>query len=303
MAHTIVVGVDDSSPSLAALRWAARRAVATGQRIRILHVSGPEAVSQSAEAGGALRRAREILRTEFVCQGHRLDIETRLVFGRPLPALVEASLDASLVVVGTHKTGFVQGRVFGSRFLQLPALAHSDVAFVPDSSSLEREGIVVGVDDSSYGRAALAFAASEAERSRAELTLVRAWKGVAPAHEFAPASGAEGALARAERLLDAAAERLRGSHPGLTIRRRILQRATAEALVEASGRCALLVVGASGEGAQLGALGPVVHDTLFNLVAPTIVVRTGFDAATEIALAGAAPGERMTQAAGGRSAG
>ena len=53
-----------------------------------------------------------------------------------------------MIAVGTHKTGFIHGKVFGSRSLQLAAAAHSPVAIVPQTSRRDGQGIVVGIDES-----------------------------------------------------------------------------------------------------------------------------------------------------------
>ena len=180
MKANILVGIDGSSPSRAAVRWALTRAAATGSAVTLVQVLDDEWGTIGAEMLAEVERgARRLVDAEAdYARSLMPDVPitvTRLR-GDPMIELAIASLDAELVVVGTHKTGFLHGRAFGSRSLQLAASAHSPVAVIPEAFSSAGRGIVVGIDDSSASHAAVAFGADEAERSGHELVLVRAWK-------------------------------------------------------------------------------------------------------------------------------
>jgi hypothetical protein len=103
---------------------------------------------------------------------HRVAVTGELFRGDPLEALAAASEHMDLLAIGTHKTGFVQGRIVGSRFIQLAGLAFSPVAFVPNSAGRRRAGVVVGVGDVEADEAILLFAAREAIRTREDLTVI-----------------------------------------------------------------------------------------------------------------------------------
>jgi nucleotide-binding universal stress UspA family protein len=57
--------------------------------------------------------------------------DTAVVFDHPVDALAEASADAALVVVGSHRSSRMVGFVTGSIAQHLPAIVHCPVALVP----------------------------------------------------------------------------------------------------------------------------------------------------------------------------
>ena len=121
----VVVGVDGSAESVAALRWAVRYATATGARVRALlawHYPGaaggpptgkaPEAVHEQTEAqmlqtlDEAIAKAAEGQETAGV--------EKDTSYGHPAQALIEASREADLLVVGQQGHGAFTGMLVGS---------------------------------------------------------------------------------------------------------------------------------------------------------------------------------------------
>lgn len=118
----IVVGVDGSSASSAALDYACRRAERTGATVVALHAWRTHAPSTdvwSSEPRALKGLAhREVLLSESIA-GLRVDhpdvvLEQEAVPVAPVPSLVDASHDASLVVVGSHGLGFFGGLLLGS---------------------------------------------------------------------------------------------------------------------------------------------------------------------------------------------
>jgi nucleotide-binding universal stress UspA family protein len=195
-----------------------------------------------------------------------LQCSTELVEGRMVRDLATASATASLLVVGSHKTGFIRGRVFGSRGLQLAAAAHSPVAIIPDSTHRHRAGIVVGLDDSPSAREALRFAAREAERRNEELKVLFA---LAPQDTLA----AEHVDRIAGAVLEAGLELVASEFPSVSAQPRFVARSAAEALVGESASASLLVVGRPrGEETGGSILGSTTHDVILNLAGPTVVV-------------------------------
>ena len=121
----VVVGVDGSAESIAALRWAARYATATGARVRALlawHYPGvvggppiekaPNAIHNQTEAqmhqtlDAAIAKAYEGRETAGVEKGTS--------YGHPAQALIEASREADLLVVGKQGHGAFTGMLVGS---------------------------------------------------------------------------------------------------------------------------------------------------------------------------------------------
>jgi nucleotide-binding universal stress UspA family protein len=263
MKQSIVVGVDGSSAGAAAVRWAASRAGRDGFPLELVHVIDDE-WGAAGEANLAELHPRAF---EFVASALSLaeefaplvPISTTVLVGDPMVELAERSRSAAMVVIGTHKTGFFHGRALGSRGLQLAAMAWSPVAVIPESSTSLRRGVVVGVDDTDAGRAAVEFGAIESVVSGDTLTLINSVDG----QSKPPARAAERSTASI-----AAAAGVVG-----LVRTREVHRPAAEALIDAALLASILVIGSSRRrGSELSALGPVSHDVLMNISGPTIVV-------------------------------
>jgi nucleotide-binding universal stress UspA family protein len=277
MNGTILVGVDGTSACRAAISWAVRRAASLDSRIVLVHVVddewgmiGEQSISELHPAAYELVE-KEAVFARSIDSG--VTVTTRVLLGDPMVELGVESREVELVVIGTHKTGFLHGRAFGSRSLQLAATAWCPVAVIPEVSTTERHGIVAGIDDSEAGRAAVRFAAIEASRAHEELLLLRAWKSSA----VGTGADAEAADTRARHALEALGSQsvalARSAGDDLLVRTRTLRRPAAEALVDASMAAELLVIGSSRRhGAQMSALGPVSHDVLLNIAGPTLVV-------------------------------
>ena len=143
--RTIVVGVDDTPGSAAALAWAVEEARLHGARLQVLHAFGvPPDDTRSLTAVAAYSldsttlerataQAEEVRRREYdrarqlaeaevaaiiaaAAPAHAdVEIETVVVANvRPARVLVQASGDADLLVVGSRGRGSVAGLVLGS---------------------------------------------------------------------------------------------------------------------------------------------------------------------------------------------
>jgi nucleotide-binding universal stress UspA family protein len=246
MSQSILIGVDASTPSRSALLWSVDRAARTHSSLELLHVVEGDELASARTAGA------DLLRAELACARARaanLTITTNLVDGPAEAALVRRSHGHDLLVVGTHKTGFIYGRTFGSRFLGLAWRASCDVAFVPDQGGIARRVVVAAAESSPAGEAVIQFAAREAEATGNELILVAGNRDDAAA----------------------AAQLVRATHPDLQFRTRSTGLPLAEALIDSSARAALLVIG---QPAAAGA-SAVNHDVLVNMGCPVLVVRRG----------------------------
>lgn len=253
-----VVGVDGSAPSNAALMWAARRAGADGLPLVIAHVEEPEGGVMGRDFARADLRSGSTLLTELAAslEGRGTDVATALLSGFVPWALADATRPGDLLVVGTHKTGFLHGRVLGSRSVQIAAAARCAVAVIPDTDLRRRTGVVVGLGVGDPPTV-LAAAADEARRYGQELSVIRS-------HVPSAAS-----LDQLSPLIDA----VRTTHQGLEILTKGTRRAPVEALLDASRDKALLVIGA-GEVDETGnPIGSLLHDVLLNLTCPVLVVR------------------------------
>jgi nucleotide-binding universal stress UspA family protein len=140
----VVVGVDGSGESVAALRWAARYAAATGARVRALLAWHYPAAAGEAPVG----IAPEAIRSQTDAQMHQtLDdaiakayagqenpvVEKSTSYGHPAQALIEASREADLLVVGSHGHGAFTGMLVGSVSIHCVTGAHCPVVVIRSS--------------------------------------------------------------------------------------------------------------------------------------------------------------------------
>lgn len=120
-AERIVVGIDGSPTSTAALEYACRRAEATGETVVAIHgwhFREPSTDVWSSTTPSVDTEERELLLAESIA-GVRADhpdvrLEQEVVAVAPAKCLVDASASASLVVVGSRGLGFFTGMLLGS---------------------------------------------------------------------------------------------------------------------------------------------------------------------------------------------
>lgn len=267
---TIVVGVDGSGPSRAALGWAVHRAVELGSAVELVHVVDDEwgqagqgvARIETEESGRMLNAALDL--AAGLAPG--LTLSSQLLHGSPAWELSAAANDAELLVVGTHKTGYLHGRVLGTRSVVIASIATCSVAVIPDGPATRRRGVIVGVAPGAAWRDAVILGAREAERLGDALSLIHASAG------GADAVTAERDDGRA--LLAAASAVATETAPGTVVRSRLSRRRPSEALLDASRAEGLLVLGQSRrDTANAGFLGSVTHEVLLNINSPVIIAR------------------------------
>ncbi len=274
-----VVGVDGSVPGRAAVRWACARAAERGARVLLVHVADDEWGAIGSRLLDEVHEGEEDLLSAELAYARSVaggaEVAAELREGSPMWELARFSDEHTMLVVGTHKSGFHYGRAFGSRSLQLANLVTGPVAIIPETPSRLRRGVVVGVDDTPAGSAAIDFAADLACEHHCELTAVRASVVQIPAGRDDDARR-DWQLRRDEQargLLAAAVERARKRQPGIVIRSRVVRRPAGAALNELARSAELLVIGDSRRAdAQLGSLGAVAYDVLLNLSSPTAVI-------------------------------
>ncbi len=135
----IVVGVDGSEESLAALEFACRRATLTKESVVALHAwkPSPMQADQQEQVPTALaerRQAAEASLDEYVMGVHAdnpdVTVEREAVALAPASALTEASANASLVVTGSRGRGVFAGLLLGSVSHNVLQLARCPVAVV-----------------------------------------------------------------------------------------------------------------------------------------------------------------------------
>ncbi|WP_395638358.1 universal stress protein [Pseudolysinimonas sp.] len=259
MSTRSIVGFDATEPSWAALDVAVRR----GDPVLIAHVAdsdagliGPDYRREAEErAHGLLERAL----AEIGARYPDAEIEGVLLEGPVAWALARIARPDDILIIGTHKTGFLHGRVLGSRSIEVALLAPCDVLVVPTIDLRFRSGIVAGIADDPGLHDVVDAAARAALARDEELLLLHSTE------DGSPESNRE-LVARANSIAREVA-------PRLVIRTRASNRHTAELLLDAARDRALLVVGVGSGDRSRSPIGSVLHDLLLNITAPTLVTR------------------------------
>ncbi|MDQ0765543.1 universal stress protein [Streptomyces canus] len=290
MSGLVVVCVDGSASGLAAVEAAAREAGWRGAGLRLVHAFiwpamhvqlGP---SPLGPPEGGLRNMAERLLTEAEERARsvapEVDISRAVVPGEPLTVLQAQSRAADLVVVGSRGMGSFVGLMVGSTAVHLAAHGRCPVLVVREQGEVTGP-IVVGVDGSSAGAGAIAFALAEAALRGVDIVALHAWTTwnapiPAPQDEAVPYANEPEALAAQEgRLLSEALAGYQETYPGVSVKHEVVHGGTREALIEASRKAQLLVVGARGRGGFAALLlGSVSQAMLHHAHCPVAVVRS-----------------------------
>ncbi len=260
----VVVGVDESPGSFIALDHGAIEADLRGWPLRVVHVRHATRVPfVDRERDGGDELLHETAdRVRY--RSPTVAVTSELLLGSAAGLLVELSATAGLLVVGSRGRGGFAGLLAGSVSSQVVTDARGPVLVVrvpawPPSPDWPSLPVVVGVDGSSPGQAALRFAADEALLRGVPLLVVHA-----------PTDTVD--TATTDTILNAAVEEAKQS-PELAVHGRAVPGDARHALVDASRRAAAVVVGARGAGGFAGMrLGSVSHAVIRRAHCPVFVV-------------------------------
>ncbi|PJJ70858.1 nucleotide-binding universal stress UspA family protein [Diaminobutyricimonas aerilata] len=250
MSGAYIVGVDGSAPSRRAVGWACRIASIDGGQVTLVHVNDPTVAPDRARGASALADAAREARAAHP----GLAVHEELLGGPVWRTLATRGSGDDVLVIGSHKTGYLHGRVTGSFAARIALHTRTSLAVVPDLDVRSRVGVVAGIDGGPTATAVAEAAARRAHELVAPLLLVHA--GTTHGDTLAVAA----ATARA-------------TAPGIEIQSRTSTRLPADALLDAARSRALLVVGQGSDSSGDAVLGTVLHDVLLNLNAPTLIVR------------------------------
>jgi nucleotide-binding universal stress UspA family protein len=278
----IVVGVDGSAEAVEAVRWAAAESERRGAGLRLVTavewldrpiVGGPVPGYSVADrlfevAAKGLEEAEAAAKE--VVPGVAVDRET--VGGFPVAVLASESRGAGLLVVGTGEGGRIASALAGSTAVGVATHASCPVVVVRGEDHGSTAPVVVGVDASPRGEAALAFAFDAAAERGVPLVAVHTW-GYPPGDARTAPMWSE-FIDEAERDL---AESLAGwteKYPDLSVRRIVSHSSPARRLRELSEEAQLVVVGSRGHGELVGLiLGSVSNAMVHGAACPVAVVR------------------------------
>lgn len=288
----VVAAYDGSQESLSALTWAAREAGSLGARLTVVFAADVDGadVGGVAVAAQAAHEAGVELTDEGVAQAIAVEgglaedaVSTDVPLSTPVPALVEASQDADLLVMGHRGRGAVAGALLGSVAFAVAAHAACPVVVVRGNTERRLDAdhpVVVGVDGSDGALASVDFAARAAARADVPLIVLAAWTPpdlVGPGAAYGSSYVDDLAMRAQDAAQDraeAALARVRAVQPGLSSEVRLVRDRPARALITASGGAGMVVVGARGRGSASGSfLGSVSHATVHGAHCPVAVVR------------------------------
>jgi nucleotide-binding universal stress UspA family protein len=284
----VVVGVDGSADGATALVWAQRFAARRGQELTALlgwdyldqhHPDGSERFEPDYgehEAAKALDAYVEGALDPEVARS----VQRRVVLDNAAQALVDASTEAGLLVVGARGMGRFRGTLVGSVSQRCAQHARCPVTIVRGTIPADAPGrdarIVVGVDGSNPSRRALHWAVEEALVSGASVDAIHAWSPFLGGEPFY-SSGVESAAveAREQAVLDEAVDAEDTSDLVRPIQRILALGDPAGMLIDAAQGADLLVVGSRGRGGFAGLLlGSVSQKAIHHAPCPVVVMPT-----------------------------
>ncbi|MGW4399974.1 universal stress protein [Amycolatopsis nivea] len=257
--RAVLVGVDESEASLAAVRWAAPEALRRECRLQLFQVGTADRHARERFA----RAHRWLSRAAQVAEESAPGVATTPVVraGSAVDLLVERSRSVSLVVLGSHGLGGLRGAAIGSVALRVAAGAYCPVVVVRGRASAGG-AVVVGVVDERVGGFAFEAAASR----RVPLVAVRAWRTDRP-----------GRAVEEDRALRERVAAWADKYPDVAVRiRTVRERSAGRALMAVEG-AQLIVIGGRGPVAG-GPLGSTGNRLLAHAECPVAVVRGAFRA-------------------------
>ncbi|MDN5726559.1 MAG: universal stress protein [Propionibacteriales bacterium] len=287
----IVTGYTATESSAAALRLAAKLAVARDEEILIVHAfdvpavnvaMGPAVVPPTTEevnewCADVVAEAEQLAR-----DGGAPSVSSIVRLGPPASVLVAEAGPEDLVVVGTRGRSELASVLLGSVSYQVTAHSPCPVIVVRSKCDFANPdgAVVVGVDGSEASAKAVEFAIRWSLKAGRPLTLVAAWQnptmvGLPGAWVYASTEDDAAAVEQATMTMMAELrDRISTYHPELTVTSKVVADDPAHALTEASAEASLLVVGSRGHGGFVGlVLGSISHRVLHDAPVPVAVVR------------------------------
>lgn len=284
MTNDCLVGIDGSEVSINALRWAIRNQRSDGDRVIAFTAWHVPIALKTTMAKRSLVADRlgleaeanhvnsEATRAVDPDREHRGDIGTMIVEGRASSALLDASANASLVVLGRRGVGDLRHLILGSVSRHCATHAIVPTVIVPPGFDGPRaKQVVVGFDGSEHAQDALRWALEFFDES-ASIRIVAAI-------DLSPWLDVESTLNRFPKEVELEEQRLIAAisavDPESRAEREIMLHGPKQALAEASGSADIVVLGARGHGAIGSAmLGSVSTWMLHRAVCPVAIVPT-----------------------------
>ncbi len=278
----VVVRVDGTRITNAAVVWAARAAVARDELLtlclvlpgdRVAHLLDSPDLAAGTRQHGEYVLARARAKAEAAAPGVRTALH--LASGQPAAEMLRLAEHADLAVVGSLGPGWADRLVIAATAMQVAKHASCTVVVTRLNRYRVKGPVLVGVDDSDGAQAALEFAFDTASRSGLPVHALHAY-GVPPPLPGLPRKSEIGRVARraGKEQLDEALAPWVEKYPNVAVHREVRRGPASRVMVDASSDASLVVVGSRGRGgfAQL-LLGSVGHYLLSLASCPVAIAR------------------------------
>jgi nucleotide-binding universal stress UspA family protein len=291
MSHEgILVAVDGSAQSDAAVRWATREAVMRDQQLTIVHVISPltgdwspvssmggplpEQIGKwhEEDARGMVQDAIRIARK--TAPDGSLRIQTETPCGPIVPVLRDLSKQFAIIVVGSRGQGKLARAMLPSVSTALVHHSHCPVAVVREQMPSEHRHapVVVGIDRTPASERATALAFTEASWRNVELMTLHTYTDIErPAEPRLPRANM---WADADEDLAQHLDSWQKRYPNVVVRRLVVRDDPVGALLSQSESAQLIVLGGHGRSGLAGMMfGSVSSAVVHGTHTPAIVVR------------------------------
>ncbi len=281
----LVVGVDGSSASRAAIDWAARDAAMREIPLTLVHVvpvlggTWPTTPLPAGFGEWQQQQGRQFINDAVGLVRDATgpfgtpEVKTEIYYSATVPTLVDLSKGAEMIVVGRRGHDGIDN-LLGSVSAGVVQHAHCPVAVIhepllPHSASAP---VLLGIDGSPVSELATVVAFEEASRRQVDLVALHAWSDARvldfPGLDWSTMEASAG---------EVLAERLAGwqsRYPDVTIHRHLVRDRPAHQIIEKSEAAQLVVVGSHGRGGFAGmVLGSVSAAVIQSARTPVIVAR------------------------------
>ena len=272
----IVVGYDGSPDADAAASWAGQMARLRGEPVVVTIAVDPmESPRRPNWPESWWEEIEGQARVTLAAVG-ATDVTVERHVGAIVNTLVERSSDASMLVLGSRGHGRVGEALLGSVSQTAARHALCPLVVVRKAHDSEERRIVVGVDGSEPSLRALEFACRQGAVRGDTVVLYRTWKPLTmPIDKYGDMSASMSrTLLEEEEALQKSVAEARARHPENEIEGEFIAERAGQALVDASKRATMVVVGSRGHNALTASvLGSVSHHVLHHAHCPVAVVR------------------------------
>jgi nucleotide-binding universal stress UspA family protein len=279
-AGSVVVGVDGSAHSDAAIAWAVGYAALENRPLVIVNAIGRPAVGDlgdPAEARKTVRMAARRVADHALGLARRmapgLEIDVTTPVGDARSVLLDLADHASMIVVGTRGHGPVASLLLGSVSIAVASHAPCAVAVVRPREEPAPGGVVVGVAADGSDSSAIEFAAAIASDSGCPLELVHGWHSDEKITDLLNHEQRQQVVGLHESLLADTTARLIEKFPGLQVSRHMSDQSPVKAIVERSAAADCVVVGSRRRSGVRAFLGSVSRGVIEHAHCTVVVLR------------------------------